>query len=284
MPSPAVSPTAPPTAPSGLKTRFRTERDGIRVTIELDRNPLPAGKQTWATMTVKNVGKGDVTWFHDGCAIAVGLQAKLVDVEWRKGKEHAGQSATFKSDLIRDIPEGVWISFAPEWNIGKGSIGCADLGMSDTIHAGRSIKQRAQWDGMAYLRLGMPPSGRASLHGWAGYYYRGKHRPANMLETGVIKVGGEVWIADGKDPSWLDPPEVIDAALADPEFVQWIAKLELGNGNQEILWFDLDLGLWQVGTLHYGLKQLHYLLVDPVTGEVVDTVERPWVPDVDGYP
>ena len=52
----------------------------------------------------------------------------------------------------------------------------------------------------------------------------------------------------------------------------------------EILWFDLKRHLWLVGTLEYGPDRLHYVLVDSATGAIVDTVERHWDPDVDGYP
>ena len=244
---------------------------------------MPAGEPTWATVTVKNVGVGDVTWFHDGCAIAIGISG-AVPGTWRQGIAQRGQAASFKQRLLERMPDDISISFAPESMIRVGRIGCADIGMSDTIRAGRSIKQRTQWDGMAYLRLGLPPTGPITIDGWAGYYFRGKNSPSNLIEKGLTKFHGDGWISNGKDPSWLDPPEVIDAALMDPALVAWLEDQRLGNGVSEILWFDLKRSLWQVGTLEYGPDRLHYDLVDPATGEIRGTVERHWDPDKDGYP
>ena len=46
-------------------------REGVRVTIVLDANPLRAGQPTWVTTTVQNVGPDGLIWFHDGCGIVV---------------------------------------------------------------------------------------------------------------------------------------------------------------------------------------------------------------------
>ena len=40
-------PSPAPTAPAGLARIAKTERDGIHVRIELERNPLPAGERSW---------------------------------------------------------------------------------------------------------------------------------------------------------------------------------------------------------------------------------------------
>jgi hypothetical protein len=215
-PSATVAPATPATPPAGLETRFRTERDGIRVTVQLDRNPLPAGEPTWATVAVTNIGQGILSWTHDGCAIPVAVRGHLPGASWRPGQAQTGPSAEFKERVIEQMADGIAISFVPEEMVGVGRIGCADTAITDTILAGRSITQRAQWDGMAYLRLGLPPSGPLTIRGWAGYYFRGRHEPPNVLEEGVIELDGDAWIVGGKDPSWLDPPEVIDVALGRP--------------------------------------------------------------------
>ena len=140
-------------------------------------------------------------------------------VSWLEGsgdpvRPTQGRPAPFKNDLIRDMRDKIYMSFTPEGWIGKGRIGCADVGMSDTIHAGKSIRKRAQWDGMAHLRLGLPPSGPVTLHVFAGYYARGRN-PPSPIKDGAVAFEGDARIVDGKDPSWLDPPEIIDAALRD---------------------------------------------------------------------
>jgi hypothetical protein len=91
-------------------------------------------------------------------------------------------------------------------------------------------------------------------------------------------------MVDGKDPAWLDPPEVVDVALDNDDFVAWISEKNLGNGVEEFARFDLKSGLWHIGVIEYGLERIHYVRIDPATGTLLDTVERRWDPDVDGYP
>ena len=50
-------------------------RDDIRVTVTLQRNPLPAGELSWVKTKVENIGDTNVTWFHGGCATPVGSWA-----------------------------------------------------------------------------------------------------------------------------------------------------------------------------------------------------------------
>ena len=276
------SPTPIPSPPADLTTRLVKARDGIRVTIELDRNPLPAGEATWATLTVQNRGRTDAKWFHDGCAIPAGISGQIVGTRWRPGMEHSGQAGVFKARVL-DATGGdvIRITFTHERHIGKGGIGCADIGITDTIASGDSLVHRARWDGNAAPALGPPPSGPVELTGRAGYYYRG-NEPAGLIKSGVIELRADGWIVGGKDPTWLDPPEVIDAALADPGFIRWIDDKELGNGRSEFIRFDPRRGVWEVGTVEYVSTTLHFVRVHPVTGAVLETIERRWVPEVDG--
>ena len=70
-PSPGATsaPTPTPTLPPGPLARIAMiEANGVRVTIELERNPMPAGEPTWVTTTVTNTGRDDVIWLHGACA------------------------------------------------------------------------------------------------------------------------------------------------------------------------------------------------------------------------
>jgi hypothetical protein len=278
---PTPSPSPIPSPPADLPTRLVKSKSGIRVTIELDRNPLRAGDPTWATMTVQNRGSTDATWYHDGCAIPVGLGGEIVGTRWRPGVEQSGQAALFKARVVEasggDVP---WIQFIHERYIGKVGFGCADLGVTDTIPPGDSLVHRARWDGMASPALGPPPGGAVELTGRAAYYFRGK-QPARLITTAVIELRATAWIVDGKDPTLLDPPEIIDAALADEDFAAWLADKELGNGRNEFIRFDPEAGLWEVGTVEYVSNRLHFVRVDPM-GRVLDTIDRPWDPRTDG--
>ena len=280
--APTLSPTPVPPPPADLPTRLVKSKSGIRVTIELDRNPLPAGEPMWATVTVQNRGRTEVTWFHDGCAIPVHVFGDIVGSRWRPGRSHDGQAARFKDRLLdSEVRDPVRITFTHERYVGKGPLGCADVGIVDTIPPGQALVHRSRWDGMAADSLGLPPSGQVDLTGLAQFYYRGEQPPS--IRAGEIELHGEAWIVDGKDPSWLDPPEVIDAALTDPAFLEWLDDKQLGNGISEFIRFDQRVQLWEVGVItYYATPVLHFVRVHPVTGVIIDTVERPWRPEVDG--
>ena len=77
--------------------------------------------------------------------------------------------------------------------------------------------------------------------------------------------------------------EIVDAAVADPRLAP---LLRLGDGIEPIAQYDADLDLWNVGVLEHGgrhggrkdyWERFTGGLVDPVTGEVVAIIERPWV-------
>ncbi|HTG42261.1 MAG TPA: hypothetical protein VK697_11680, partial [Methylomirabilota bacterium] len=69
-PSPGLTPVPTPVAtlPSGpLDTTASASLNGVQVTIEFDRNPMPAGEPTWVTTTVTNTGADDLIWLHGSC-------------------------------------------------------------------------------------------------------------------------------------------------------------------------------------------------------------------------
>jgi len=293
-PSPSTSPSPPPAAPMppGPLARVAVvEQDGVRVRIELERNPMPAGEWTVLTATVRNIGDDVVTWFHDGCATTVGTWGEMA-ASWRPGIAQTGVAATFKGRVLdlayRPTPlPGPIVHFVPERWAGSGSYGCADIGMSDRIRPGKAIRQRYVWEGQAGSRWGPPPSGPVTLTGTFAYYWRGREEPEGDITDRTIKVSLDSWITGGADETWLSPPEVVDAALADSAFVAYLETQDLGNGREEILWYRPELGAWEVGILvwyEFPEARLHLVLVDPHTGTILDTVDRPWSEVADGFP
>lgn len=102
-----------------------------------------------------------------------------------------------------------------------------------------------------------------------------------------LEVKLDTWVADGADETRLSPPEVADAALADPAFAAYLETLDLGNGNEVVMWYRPERDLWEVGVLDwYGGPgaTMHLVLIDPSTGVVLDTVDRSWDRDADGFP
>jgi hypothetical protein len=134
------------------------------------------------------------------------------------------------------------------------------------------------------LQLGLPPSGPLTLRVSAGYYWRARDgEPAN-IRSALLEFDMQAWILTGRGDALLDPPEVVDAALASQEFVTWLKSRRLRYGHDPVLRFDPSTGLWEVGLLDYETERLHVALVHPATGEVVSIVDRAWDSDVDGFP
>lgn len=296
--SPTASPATPSPAfgagpaPASLPRTASAERDGVRVRITLDRNPMPAGEVTRITTTVRNLGSDTLFWFSDGCAIPVQVSGRM-ETAWRPGIEQPGQGGEFKQRVLglflRDgPPPGPVIDFLRPDQLGRGAFGCGDIGMTHRIRPGASIREVRAWDGAAALRWGPPPTGPVTLTGTFAWYWRGRgmddmpeHDRAPRLTATL-----EAWVVDGADETWLSPPEVVDAALADPAFRAWLGTVNLGSGNSEVLWYRPSLGAWEVGAIAWREEQsaMHLVHVDPRTGSVLRTVDRPWDPERDGVP
>ena len=267
------------------------ERDGVRVSIEVDRNPLPAGEPTWVSATVTNIGKDDLIWFHDGCAIAVGVGGSLEDAKWRTGRAQISNAAEFKELALEAAePEdgSISISFLPERFAGKGSFGCADIGISETIRPGRSIKERSVWTGFGGQTLGPPPTGAVKLVGSFRYYWRERTGEPEDVISQVIDVSLPAWVV-GTGESIIHPGEAVDAALLEPRLHDVLATRKLRSGHDAIIRFDPAAVAWQVGVLDYGdlpevPPRIHMVGVDARSGALREWIERVWDFDVDGFP
>lgn len=263
------------------------EEDGLRISITLDRNPMPAGEVTGATYRVKNVGPTSANWTSDGCESPVGLNGEMTGIRLHPGIQATAQGSRFKFLALHDVEDGiVRIGFVPERFLGRGTYGCGDIAIGHELKPGQQITRRGFWDGAVSRRHGPPPTGAVRLTGWAGYFSRmhdGEETP--LGDNGVLRPVLDAWITAGHDPAWLDLPEVVDAALADPQLQAWLDKVEIGNASEPVAWWDAELGLWQIGILRYYVQPgLWLVLVDPLTGAVTGHVERDWDPDVDGFP
>ncbi len=295
--SPVAASSPPPTpsaslavAPVSLPRAAMMEKDGVRVRMELQRNPLRAGEPSWVRTTVRNLGTDDVTWFHDGCAISVGVHGTSL-VDWPPGIDQTGQALSFKNRLLNvyvttDRPRPAGLNFVPKSMLAAGSYGCADIGISETIPPGKVIRRTLWWSGYADVRRGLPPTGSAIITGSAGFYWRGHKEPDRIIDH-RMELELDAWIIEGLQGDRLTPPEVIDAALADPSFVAYLETQDLGNGREEILWYDPGADVWEVGVMPwYETKppRIHGVLVDPVTGAIRGPLDRPWNEEADGYP
>jgi hypothetical protein len=167
----------------------------------------------------------------------------------------------------------------------KGSYGCGDVGIEETIAPGATIEQRARWDGAAGLLLGPPPTGPIDVVGSFRHYWRqSTGEPADLSALPPLEVRLPAWI-DGRVTGIIDPAEAIDAALADQRFVDVLESRDLWNANEPVLRYDPAAAAWQVGLLDHGDHPIvHLVTLDGHTGQNLGFVERAWDFDVDGFP
>jgi len=295
-PSPGLTavPTSVATLPSGpLDTTALASLNGVQVTIELERNPMPAGEPTWVTTTVTNTGADDLIWLHGPCThpTTVTVGGTVDGQTWRGGGDQRGASLRFRSMALAQtgVADGaIVISFVPEAFVGKkGTYSCGDMGLESSLAPGKSIKQRARWDGEAGTLLGPPPTGRVELVGsFRDFWRRSAGEPTDLLTAPAIDVPLTAWI-DGRIEGIIHPAEAIDAALHDRRLVAILETRDLGNANSPVIRYDPTAAVWQVGLLDYndgGDPQVHLVIVDGHTGQILQFVERTWNFNVDGFP
>jgi hypothetical protein len=264
-------------------------RDHIRVEVELQRNPLPAGELSWVKVRVTNEGRTNVTWFHGGCAEPVNVHG-ISEVAWPMGEDHQGQAGMFKTYVLGgDItrapdPHGV-LSFVEKGRLHTGPTGCADYGESETIKPGKTLRATRWWSGFTDLNRALPAAGPATFRGFAGYYWRGKE-PAEITDE-TIKLELNAWIVSDAAAARLSPAQAVDAALSDPDFAANVETQAIANGRATIAWYDAERDVWEIGVMPWYETEpplIHGVLVDAVTGAIRGPLDRPWDQEVDPFP
>jgi hypothetical protein len=279
--SASVAPT--PTVPAGLRRNFIVERDGVRAAVHFRTMPLIAGRPNWLTTTVTNTGSDDLTWYHDGCATTIGGYGTMPDA-MRTGADQIGNLAKFKQYAL-DFPRNgsIYLHIVRPDEVRHGETGCDDIGLADTVKPGQTIRQRMGWNGLANGFLGLPPDGPVTFSLKFEYYGRGG-LPHSQSPNNVLDIPAHGWVTGGKSADRLDAPEVVDAALRNPGFRAWAQALSIGYGNDLICWYRPADDIWWVGALFYhdtngsSVGVFHIALVDPVTGDVREVIDRPWAP------
>src|SRR5262245_20210126 len=237
-----VEPTPTPTPPAdALGTRFGVEEDGVRISVEIERNPLPAGERTAATTTVTNIGADDLIWFHDGCARTVSVYGTMADRQWRAvDHHHEGRAGEFQATLTDDLglaDPSIPVSFVPPEDLGKGPIICTLEGITERVAPGASIVQQLVFGGVAGSRFAPLPPGRAHFNATFGSYWRATTGEPADISDAVIEFPFDAWI-ESSEPERLEPAEVIDRALEEPRLLALLDARELRNANQPTIRFD----------------------------------------------
>jgi hypothetical protein len=235
-PLPATA-TPEPSIPADLSKTAVVEQDGVRLRIELERNPMPAGEPTWVTSTVTNTGNDPVVYVPCGEAVNVG--AASVGPSWRHGQALPNPAMAWKAYLLSNYgleDDDRSLFFFAAGQTGASS-GCGDVAHVTSLAPGATRRDRARWDGLAFRRLAPPPTARIDLVG-KFEFDRGdplvEHPPEDRH---LLEVHLETWIVGRREDS-LDPGEVADVELRDPRLTALLADLDLYNENEGVLIFD----------------------------------------------
>ncbi|HJP89140.1 MAG TPA: hypothetical protein VJ850_08915 [Candidatus Limnocylindrales bacterium] len=279
-----------PTMPSNLQRTASAKVSDVLVEIEMQRNPMPAGDVSWVKAKLTNVGSGDLHWLHDGCATIVGLGG-LSEVGWPIGITHDEQLQMFKVYAFGtnhlDPPPVAYASFVPKDMLGRGGYGCADIGITETIHPGETRSETRWWSGYDSRSGFLPPGGPLTLKVRADLLWRGKE-PGDIVHDG-IRVDFEVpaWVTPKDGLARPSPGEIIDAALADADFAAYVRGQDIGTGRDVIAWYQPDRDVWEIGILPWyesDPPRIHGVLVDAVTRRILGVLDRPWDKATDRFP
>jgi hypothetical protein len=264
--------------------QFGVETGGVRVSIEIDRNPVPASEFSWVTTTVENTGPDAIHWYTDGCAIHVGVWGEL-PLRWAWGAKEPStgfapedwNGFTFKDWAINHDPgrgseQPILLDFTPESFVGQGDFGCADVGIRQDLQPGKRVSQRERWDGQAAFGFGPAPSGPAELHASFRNWWRDSEVEG---ARGDIEIRLAIEIVGGRDPRFLSPGQAIDVALRVPAFRRLLDRYPtIQDWIMPVVVEVDDAGLWNVGLKGSDGSSVT-VIVDPIQASVVDVLEVP---------
>jgi len=284
--SPTPPSTPEPSIPDDLRLTSTAEANGVRVTLRLARNPMPAGERTSLTLTITNTGDDPLQYYP--CGEVMPVSASLTD-PFRSGRLLAGPAVEWKRFLLgqfdSEAPGAPTILFLADGQDGSSS-GCGDVLIVTSLAPGKTVRQNVSWDGQRFRGLGPPRTSPIDLVG-TFRFDRGDVLAENPPEDRqVVEVHLDAWI-DGPGPPVLDPAEAVDIALTDARLTDVLARRELRNGNEGLVRYVAAIHRYRVGIVESGslpVAQVHMLEIDAETGAIVDWIERDWDYSVDGYP
>lgn len=271
--TPEPTPVAPP--PDDPPPFAAIERDGVRLTLQLERNPMPSGEETWVRTVLTNDSNRVLHWGSGGCEVPVWVRGTMPNARWRPGERPASnQLDLFKhlalDGITADQPE--FMGFMPEsvekWGLEVEDFGCGDSFVGHDLPAGASLVERHRWDGTVMFAHSPMSAGRLELHATFDMWWRGADTPEHRGQPLVLPL--DAWVTGVADPPRLDPAEAIDAAVADPVFGPWLeARGDLRNAKRPFVRYDAARHLWRVGLKTYNPTRTRVCNVDADTGEVV---------------
>ena len=285
-PSPSTA-----SAPTDLARIAVKERDNIRVEVELQRNPLPAGEPSWVKVRVTNKGRTNVTWFHDGCAEPVWVHG-VSEVAWSMGEETGRQAWMFKTYALGG--QHRCAAGSPRGDVIRRE--GAPAHRADRLRGPRDRRDdQARQDASSHPmvvrvhrsepRTPCRRSGDVPRVRWL-LLARQESQQTSRTRPSSSKL--DAWIISDAAAARLSPAQAVDAALSDPDLRHLHQTRRPSRTDvPEIAWYDADRDLWEIGVMPWYETEpprIHGVLVDAVTGRILGPLDRPWDHEVDPFP
>ena len=246
-------PVAEETAPDPVIVQDR----GIRLTLALDKQQVELGDELTARVTVQNTTDRVQRWFSDGCRRTIDVAVDLQDVTER-GRDWTGTEALFKRLAARDDrpQRGGFREMGA-----AAKTFCGDIGVFNELPAGATASSTLVW--RARLPEGGRPAGPATVTASFDLVPDSLGSSVPVTATAPITVTGA---------GSLSRAEVVDAALSDTAFRQWLQAEPRPNWTNAFAFPDPDRDeTWQVGLALEadGARGAGTVTVDGVTGDIV---------------
>jgi hypothetical protein len=204
--------------PEASPSPVTATRDGLVVTLSVDRSTLPAAARTWVSVSVVNTSSEVRLWRGGGCNILADVSiSTATGVTPEHGRNLGGPAGTFKDLAAPSAPESNVGWFTEERFVDKTNFGCpANLAINQ-IGAGQRLEVRAAWDGE--IQDAVAPPGPARIV--ASFPYLGRAGKLDSPEP--IEAMTMVDVMD-RGVRLLSRGQAADAALSNPDFDAWVTS------------------------------------------------------------
>jgi hypothetical protein len=191
-------------------------RDGVRVTLSLQRDRYAAGDEIWADVLIENTNDHAVVWTGGGCNIPARVAAVMPPGD--AGRSWPDPLGAWKKRVVDEdsrkvsfVPESHWTYFKR----GEGMFCTADIRLVE-LGARSSVRTRAGWDGtMPYEHRVRVPDGRYEVEAVFPLGHWDAPRP--------IGVSAPIDLSGGGAPL-VSKAQALDAALAHAPFRAWLEE------------------------------------------------------------
>ncbi|HEY8439127.1 MAG TPA: hypothetical protein VIK65_10995 [Candidatus Limnocylindrales bacterium] len=210
-----AEPTPSSSGPSGGATR-----DGVVVTISLDRSTLTSGELSSAVVTVENQSRQTRIWQGGRCNLPAAVWIDTAaDVSAPVGRDWPGAAGHFKDLVLPESTPGARGTFVVAPIVDASTALCPASRGVNQLAPGRRLQLQATWAGE--VNGVAAPAGPAVVTASFAYLGSGPvHDPSPVDEAIQAQVSVDVAASPAR---LLGPGEAIDAALADPAFAAWVA-------------------------------------------------------------